>query len=231
MTHPSIYYSLFLYILGSSWTSVPSFRSSVQSFPAARAIAHFSHWLGSESSVFALPNSNPGMFTRASHRHSSCSSEALGAFQIRSYHLHLRPHSLSIPQAAALLPRPPFDRKLVGSESPNPNRAASSGVAVRNTLKSRGQNLRFCRSSSLTPTSDTTSFSFLSTPHTSQHRAFSSTPSAMTAAKIDGTAIAKKIRERLHAEIEATQKVNPRYKPSLKIIQGRPRAQPSIDNR
>jgi hypothetical protein len=42
----------------------------------------------------------------------------------------------------------------------------------------------------------------------------------MTARKIDGTAIAKSIRERLHAEIEATQKVNPRFKPSLKIIQG-----------
>jgi methylenetetrahydrofolate dehydrogenase (NADP+) / methenyltetrahydrofolate cyclohydrolase / formyltetrahydrofolate synthetase len=41
----------------------------------------------------------------------------------------------------------------------------------------------------------------------------------MTAAKIDGTAIAKKIRERLHAEIENTQKANPRYKPCLRIIQ------------
>ncbi|KAM3072461.1 tetrahydrofolate synthase [Clarireedia jacksonii] len=41
----------------------------------------------------------------------------------------------------------------------------------------------------------------------------------MAATKIDGTAIAKKIREKLHAEIEATQKSNPRYKPSLKIIQ------------
>jgi methylenetetrahydrofolate dehydrogenase (NADP+)/methenyltetrahydrofolate cyclohydrolase/formyltetrahydrofolate synthetase len=43
----------------------------------------------------------------------------------------------------------------------------------------------------------------------------------MTATKIDGTAIAKKIRERLHSEIEKTQKINPRFKPSLKIIQGR----------
>lgn len=42
----------------------------------------------------------------------------------------------------------------------------------------------------------------------------------MTATKIDGNAIAKNIRERLHAEIEATQRSNPRYKPSLKIIQG-----------
>jgi methylenetetrahydrofolate dehydrogenase (NADP+)/methenyltetrahydrofolate cyclohydrolase/formyltetrahydrofolate synthetase len=42
----------------------------------------------------------------------------------------------------------------------------------------------------------------------------------MTATKIDGTAIAKKIREKLHAEIQSAQTVNPRYKPSLKIIQG-----------
>ena len=41
----------------------------------------------------------------------------------------------------------------------------------------------------------------------------------MTATKIDGTAIAKGIRERLHKEILETQKNNPRYKPSLKIIQ------------
>jgi methylenetetrahydrofolate dehydrogenase (NADP+)/methenyltetrahydrofolate cyclohydrolase/formyltetrahydrofolate synthetase len=41
----------------------------------------------------------------------------------------------------------------------------------------------------------------------------------MTATKIDGTAIAKKIRERLHAQIQETQKTNPRFKPSLKIIQ------------
>ncbi|KAG9238111.1 putative C-1-tetrahydrofolate synthase, cytoplasmic [Amylocarpus encephaloides] len=41
----------------------------------------------------------------------------------------------------------------------------------------------------------------------------------MTATKIDGTASAKAIRERLRSEIEAAQKSNPRYKPSLKIIQ------------
>ena len=42
----------------------------------------------------------------------------------------------------------------------------------------------------------------------------------MAALKIDGTAIAKRIREGLHAEILETQKANPKYKPSLKIIQG-----------
>lgn len=42
----------------------------------------------------------------------------------------------------------------------------------------------------------------------------------MGAVKIDGTAIAKRIRESLHAEIQDKKKTNPRYIPSLKIIQG-----------
>jgi hypothetical protein len=54
-----------------------------------------------------------------------------------------------------------------------------------------------------------------------QHASFSSTSIAMTAKKIDGTAIAKSIRERLQTEIQNTQKTNPRFKPSLKIIQGK----------
>jgi methylenetetrahydrofolate dehydrogenase (NADP+)/methenyltetrahydrofolate cyclohydrolase/formyltetrahydrofolate synthetase len=41
----------------------------------------------------------------------------------------------------------------------------------------------------------------------------------MTATKIDGTAIAKGIRERLGGYIQEKQAVNPRYKPSLKIVQ------------
>ncbi|KAF1354639.1 formate--tetrahydrofolate ligase-domain-containing protein [Delphinella strobiligena] len=41
----------------------------------------------------------------------------------------------------------------------------------------------------------------------------------MTASKIDGTAIAKSIRERINKQIEADQQSNPRYKPSLTIIQ------------
>lgn len=43
----------------------------------------------------------------------------------------------------------------------------------------------------------------------------------MTATKIDGTAIAKSIRERLGGYIQQKQGVNPRYRPSLKIVQGR----------
>ncbi|CAK7245959.1 MAG: tetrahydrofolate synthase [Sporothrix thermara] len=41
----------------------------------------------------------------------------------------------------------------------------------------------------------------------------------MVAAKIDGTALAKRIRESLRAEVAEKQKTNPRFQPCLKIIQ------------
>ncbi len=44
----------------------------------------------------------------------------------------------------------------------------------------------------------------------------------MTASKIDGTAIAKSIRERLGGYIKQKQEANPRYRPSVKIVQGAP---------
>jgi hypothetical protein len=51
----------------------------------------------------------------------------------------------------------------------------------------------------------------------------------MTATKIDGTAIAKNIRERLGEQIKSRQESNPRYRPSLKIVQGKS-GHGSIDN-
>ncbi len=42
----------------------------------------------------------------------------------------------------------------------------------------------------------------------------------MVATKLDGTALAKKIRESLRADIAEKQKTNPRFQPCLKIIQG-----------
>ena len=42
----------------------------------------------------------------------------------------------------------------------------------------------------------------------------------MVAQKIDGTAAAKALRERIGAEIVEKQKINPRFKPCLKIVQG-----------
>ncbi|KAI2602082.1 formate-tetrahydrofolate ligase [Hypoxylon sp. NC1633] len=50
-------------------------------------------------------------------------------------------------------------------------------------------------------------------------RAFSTSYPAMAATRLDGTAIAKKIRERIAAEIVEKQKSNPKYQPCLKIIQ------------
>lgn len=50
-------------------------------------------------------------------------------------------------------------------------------------------------------------------------RPLASTPNTMAATKIDGTAIAKSIREGLKAEIEQIQQTNPRFKPSLTIFQ------------
>ena len=50
-------------------------------------------------------------------------------------------------------------------------------------------------------------------------RTFSSSTFKMAATKIDGTAIAKSIRERISGEIKKTQATNPRYKPSLTIVQ------------
>jgi methylenetetrahydrofolate dehydrogenase (NADP+)/methenyltetrahydrofolate cyclohydrolase/formyltetrahydrofolate synthetase len=41
----------------------------------------------------------------------------------------------------------------------------------------------------------------------------------MPAQKIDGTAIAKSIRERINKDIAEKQALNPRYKPSLVIVQ------------
>lgn len=51
------------------------------------------------------------------------------------------------------------------------------------------------------------------------NRPFSAASPVMTATKIDGTGIAKSIRERIGADIKKTQETNPRYQPSLKIVQ------------
>ena len=50
-------------------------------------------------------------------------------------------------------------------------------------------------------------------------RPFSAGARTMAATRIDGTAIAKAIREKISSDIKKTQETNPRYKPSLKIIQ------------
>ena len=136
-----------------------------------------------------------------------------------SFHMRLILHRTRDPLSRTsriILPRSPHVRTTWRSYS-----GSASSLAARNRVQSRGRNLHLCRSTTaFTPTSPIASCSLFSARHKHHERKFSSTSSAMTATKIDGTAIAKSIRERLHAEIENTQKTNPRYKPSLKIIQG-----------
>lgn len=74
---------------------------------------------------------------------------------------------------------------------------------------------RFPTASRLSPL-PTTSSSLVSSRN---NRLFSTTTAAMVARQLDGTAIAKAIRERIGAEIAERQKANPRYQPCLKIIQ------------
>jgi hypothetical protein len=54
----------------------------------------------------------------------------------------------------------------------------------------------------------------------SRLRSFSISAANMTGSKIDGTAIAKDIREKLKNEIAELQTKNPRFKPNLVIYQG-----------
>lgn len=151
------------------------------------------------------------MFSRVEHH---CSSTR---FLIQNRTLSVSSPRLS--PRSPNLPGSPY-HWTIASYSYSTSGTALSILATRHLLKSRGRFLRLGRSNlNLTPTS-TASCSRFSPLYTPPKRAFSRTSFAMTATKIDGTAIAKGIRERLHAEIEATQKVNPRYKPSLKIIQG-----------
>ncbi len=98
---------------------------------------------------------------------------------------------------------------------------ASAVLAIRRLPTPRGALSSFFSPSSSFSTSTRPLWSTQSAySRNDQHISSFRTSIAMTAKKIDGTAIAKSIRERLHAEIENTQKTNPRFKPSLKIIQG-----------
>ncbi|KAL9613222.1 MAG: hypothetical protein Q9167_002238 [Letrouitia subvulpina] len=59
----------------------------------------------------------------------------------------------------------------------------------------------------------------LSTSFSRSGKLFSNTSREMAAEKIDGTAVAKDIREKINASIKKVQETNPRYKPSLTIVQ------------
>lgn len=101
--------------------------------------------------------------------------------------------------SAGFLSRPPPTFSPISTSRPPPRRPAQE------QLRSS------CRKFALSPAA--------SSLRTSS-RLFSTSTTAMGAFKIDGTAIAKRIREGLASEILERQATNPRFKPSLKIIQG-----------
>ena len=96
--------------------------------------------------------------------------------------------------------------------------------ALRSTLRNGQASLRsaFPRSATLFSASNTPRPAPLNYNNniTLSHRSFTSSATNMVAQKIDGNAIAKEIREGLHAQIDEKRRSNPRFNPSLKIIQG-----------
>lgn len=119
-------------------------------------------------------------------------------------------HLLQLPLSAT---RPSYDSRALFSIS-----SASNCVTSTSSFTS-SSSPPFCSATTLLSRAQTQTLP-LSSP--APRRLFSSASSypTMTAMKLDGTAIAKKIRERLAGEIAEKQKSNPRFKPCLKIIQG-----------
>lgn len=121
-----------------------------------------------------------------------------------------------------------------GSKAPSAALIPSAGSA-QGLLSANPSSLgaRHFPSSSATYPASVSYFSSSSSPFSSslpstgrlpsrlqQQRSFATTAAAMVATKLDGNSIAKAIRERLGAEIAERQQKNPRYRPSLRIIQG-----------
>lgn len=122
------------------------------------------------------------------------------------------------------LSHPPHLVAVAPSLSPSALRAAAPlrtglGFITARTILPilpRAASLRYSSCLSTPPLSRNLSF----TTSKPARRLFSSSSVDMVGIKIDGNAIAKEIREKLHAQIDEQLKTNPRFHPSLKIIQG-----------
>lgn len=140
-----------------------------------------------------------------------------------------------------------FARTRNVSDSSSSIRSGSGGGPIKHQQSARQGTPRFCPAPSLAavppvrglvphcnllgfssfaysfrPTAHSlSSFPLPHNPQSGLDKAYFSTSRAvMAATKIDGTAIAKRIRASLHTEIHDKKRTNPRYIPSLKIIQG-----------
>ena len=111
----------------------------------------------------------------------------------------------------------------VGTPPPPPTTVtlASLPILVRLGGSSRGVLTRSVSGIPSPPTKLTSSYSaYFTAPKVLQARTFSYTRLVMVAQKINGTAIALSIRERLNHEIADKQAKSERFKPALTIIQG-----------
>ncbi|QVM09380.1 tetrahydrofolate synthase [Coccidioides posadasii str. Silveira] len=139
--------------------------------------------------------------------------------------MHRRPSSLLIKRRLPFLPRhqyPLAHDRTITCYNLRPNGSRNS-IATTNPANERSLGLN----SSSTFSGSLGAYSrpqlsltppLYSTPLCAQ-RFFASSSVNMAGTKIDGTAIAKGIRERLNAEIRKTQESNPRFNPSLVIFQ------------
>lgn len=135
----------------------------------------------------------------------------------------ISPTSITPPHHPSHPSHPPQPVAVAPSLPPSALRAAAplrtglGFITARTVLPilPRAASLRY--SSSSTPPL-ARNLSFITSKPT--RRLFSSSSVDMAGIKIDGNAIAKEIREKLHAQIDEQLKTNPRFHPSLKIIQG-----------
>jgi len=119
-----------------------------------------------------------------------------------------QPNPASVWRGISPVPASPLSRQAISSRVPATAQAASSPFALSRP--------HWRHRPSISTSSSRSQFSTYSPLR------LSPTLPTMAAQKIDGTAIAKSIRERINSDIKDKQKSNPRYKPSLVIIQGIP---------
>ncbi|KAL8752974.1 MAG: hypothetical protein Q9184_005563 [Pyrenodesmia sp. 2 TL-2023] len=106
-------------------------------------------------------------------------------------HLHFGPTATKLPNQTSLL------------SSRRPSNCARNFCCITNYVSQANKKKK----------------SALKQAHFTGKRAFSGSAKTMAAERIDGTAIAKTIRDRINSDIKKTQETNPRYKPSLTIVQ------------
>lgn len=159
----------------------------------------------SSTSASTSDFAQPGHHICQSHKNQSSQTWSHGA--ILSLTLPMRPLSTASPSRPALSPGTgPLAHAAVRSPSSRLHSTTSKAV------------FSFPRR----PTRLGPSYLFTHPSSSFYRRRRFTTSAAMSARILDGTAIAKSIRERIGTEITEKQKLNPRYKPCLKIIQGTP---------